>query len=60
MENKIEEKVWQPLWTTYLQLRNFAMNGFTVLANKCAEDDANASRQLAVHSPVRMRLGRVP
>ena len=28
--------------------------GLAVLANKCAEEDANASRQLAVHSPVRM------
>ena len=35
------------------------MNGFAVLANKCAEKDANVLRQLAVHSFVRMRLGRV-
>ena len=34
--------------------------GLAVLANKCAEKGANVSRQLAVHSPVRMRLGRVP
>ena len=60
METKIEEKTWRPLWTTYPKLRNLVMNGFAVLANKCAEKDANVSRQLAVHSPVRMRLGRVP
>ena len=53
VENKIEKKPWRPLWTTYPKLRNLAMNGFAVLANKCAEEDANASRQLAVHSPVR-------
>ena len=35
------------------KLRNLAKNGCAVLANKCAEEDANASRQLAVHSPVR-------
>ena len=40
--------------STSPDLRNLAMNGFAVLANKCAEEDANASRQLAVHSPVRM------
>ena len=40
-------------------LRNLAVNGFAVLANKCAEKDANVSRHLAVHIPVRMRLGRV-
>ena len=54
VENKIEENAWRPLWTTYPKLRNLAMNGFSVLANKCAEEDANASRQLAVHSLVRM------
>ena len=54
VENKIVEKAWRPLWTTYPKLRNLAMNWFAVLANKCAEEDANASRQLAVHSPVRM------
>ena len=59
METKIEEKAWRPLWTTYPKLKNLAMNGFVVLANKCAEEDANVSKQLAVHSPVRMRLGRV-
>ena len=59
VETKIEEKAWRPLWTTYPKLRNLAMNGFAVLANKCAEKDANVSRQLAVHIPVRMRLGRV-
>ena len=36
------------------KLRNLAMNGFAVLANKCAEEDANVSKQLAVGSPVRM------
>ena len=35
------------------------MNGFAVLANKCAEEDTNVSRQLVVHSPVRMWLGKV-
>ena len=59
VETKIEEKVWRPLWTTDPKLRNLAMNGFAVLVNKCAEKEANVSRQLAVHSPVRMRLGRV-
>ena len=54
VENKIEEKAWRLLRTTYPKLRNLAMNGFSVLANKCAEEDANASRQLAVHSLVRM------
>ena len=54
MENKIEEKAWRPLWTTDPKLRNLAMNGFAVLANKCAEEDANVSKQLAVRSPVRM------
>ena len=54
VENKIEEKAWQPLWTTDPKLRNLAMNGFTVLANRCAEEDANVSRQLAVHSLERM------
>ena len=38
-----EEKAW-----------NLAMNGFAVLANTCAEKDANVSKQLAVRSPVRM------
>ena len=52
--NKIEEKAWQPLWTSYPKLRNLAVNEFAVLANKCAEEDAYASRQLAVHSPGRM------
>ena len=38
------------------------MNGFAVLANKCAEpDNGNASRQLAVHvfsvgSPLGLRM----
>ena len=41
------------------KFRNLAMNGFAVLANKCAQKDANVSGQLAVHSHVRMRLGRV-
>ena len=41
------------------KLRNLAVNGFAVLANECAEKDANVSRHLAVHIPVRMRLGRV-
>ena len=59
METEIEEKAWRPLWTTYPKLRNLAMNRFAVLANKCAEKDANVSRQFAVHSPVRMRLVRV-
>ena len=59
VETKIQEKAWRPLWTTYPKLRNLAMNGFALLANKCAEKDANVSRQLAVHRPVRMRLGRV-
>ena len=59
VETQIEEKAWRPLWTTYPKLRNLAINGFAVLANKCAEKDANVSMQLAVHSPVRMRLGRV-
>ena len=59
VETKIEEKAWQPLWTTDPKLRNLAMNGFAVLVNKCAEKEANVSRQLAVHSPVRMRLGRI-
>ena len=54
LENRIEEKAWQPLWTTYPKLRNLAVNEFAVLANKCAEEDAYASRQLAVHSPGRM------
>ena len=55
MKTKIEEKPC----TAYPKLRNLVMNGFAVLANKCAEEDANVSRQLAVHSPVCMRLGRV-
>ena len=59
VETRIEEKAWRPLWTTNPRLRNVPVNGFAVLANKCAEKDANVSRQLAVHSPVRMRLGRV-
>ena len=54
METNIEEKAWRPLWTTYSKLRNLVMNGFAVLANKCAEEDTNVSRQLVVHSPVRM------
>ena len=36
------------------KLRNLAMNGFAVLANKCAEGDANVSKLLVVRSPVRM------
>ena len=59
VETKTEEKVWQPLWTTYPKLRNLAMNVFAEPANKCAEKDANVSRQLAVHSPACMQLGRV-
>ena len=54
VKNKREEKAWQPLWTTDPKLRNLAMNGFTVLANRCAEEDASVSKQLAVRSPVRM------
>ena len=54
VENKIEEKALRPLWTTDPKLRNRAMNGFAVLPNKCAKEDANVSRQLAVRSPVRM------
>ena len=41
------------------KLRNLAVSGFAVLANECAEKDANVSRHLAGHIPVRMRLGRV-
>ena len=65
VENKREEKAWRPLWTTDPKLRNLAMNGFAVLANRCAEEDANVSMQIAVRSPVLMpwelspRLGRV-
>ena len=33
VENKIEEMMWRPLWTTYPKLRNLAMNGFAELAN---------------------------
>ena len=54
VENKIEEKAWRPLWTTDPKLRHLARNRFAVLANKCAEEDANVSKQLAVGSPVRM------
>ena len=54
VENKIEEKAWRPLWTTDPKLGNLAMNRFAVPANKCAEEDANASWQLAVHSLERM------
>ena len=36
------------------KLRNLAMDGFAVLANKCAEEDANVSMQIAVRSHVRM------
>ena len=36
------------------KLRNLAKNGCAVLANKCAEEDANASRLLAVHCHVSM------
>jgi len=54
VENKTEEKAWRPLWTTEPKLRNLAMDGFAVLANKCAEEDANVSMQIAVRSPVRM------
>ena len=59
VENKTGEKAWRPLRITYPKIRNLALNGFAVLANKCAEKDANVSRQLAVHSPVRGRLGKV-
>ena len=44
VENKREEKAWRPLWTTDPKLRNLSMNGFAVLANKCAEEDANVSK----------------
>ena len=54
VENKREEKACRPLWTTEPKLRNLAMNGFAVLANRCAEEDANVSKQIAVCSPVRM------
>ena len=54
MENKIEEKACRPLWTTEPKLRNLAMNGFAVHANKCPEEDANVSMQIAVRSPLRM------
>ena len=54
MENKTEEKAWRTLWTTDPKLRNLALNGFAVLANKCAEEYATVSKQLAVGSPVRM------
>ena len=54
VENKIVEKAWRPLWTTYPKLRNLAINGFAVLENSCAEEDANATKQFAVDSPVRM------
>ena len=54
VENNIDEKAQRPLWTTYPKLRNLAINGFAVLANKCAEEDANASRLLAVHCHVCM------
>ena len=37
------------------KLTNLAKNGRAVLANKCTEEDANASRQLAVHRPVHMQ-----
>ena len=50
VENKIEKKAWRLLWTAYPKLKNLAMNRFVVLANKRAEEDANVSRQLAVHS----------
>ena len=54
------------VWKTKLRKRSdfcglptlssgISVNGFTVqVANKCADEDANASRQLAVHSPVHM------
>ena len=42
VENKRGEKAWGHLWTTDPKLRNLAMNGFAVLANRCAEEDANA------------------
>ena len=54
MENKAKEKTWRPLCTTYPKIKNLAMNGFAVLANSCAEEDANATKQFAVDSPVRM------
>ena len=53
VETKIEKKALRHL-STYTRLRNLAMNGFAVLANKRAEKDANVSKQLAVGSPVRM------
>ena len=41
------------VYVDYLpQAQDLAMNAFAVLASKCAEEDANASRQLAAHSPV--------
>ena len=43
------------VYVDYLpQAQDLAMNAFAVLASKCAEEDANASRQLAAHSPVRL------
>ena len=54
VETKMEEKPRRPLWTTYPKLRNLAINGFAVLENSCAEEDANASRLLAVHCHVSM------
>ena len=54
VENKREEKAWRPLWTTDPKLKNLAKNGFAVLPNRCAEEDANVSMQIAVRSPLRM------
>ena len=54
LRKTIEENAWRPLWTTYPRLKNLAMNGSAIPANKCAEEDAHASRQLAVHNPVHM------
>ena len=51
MENKIEEKAWQLLWTTYPKLRNLVMDGFAVPANNCAEEDANASKAACCAQP---------
>ena len=54
VENKRGEKAWGHLWTTDPKLRNLSMNGFAVLANKCAEEDANVSKHA-----VRKRSDRI-
>ena len=50
VENKREEKAWRPLWTTDPKLRNLAMNGFAVLANRCAEEDTDCCAQHCAHA----------